>query len=263
MSFDLTIFDRAKAPNNSNAFWEWFNAQTQWDAARDYNSLDGTTPSLSAWFMEMKETFPPLNGEYSLDDEAFTDKDIENHLTDYSIGCDMIYAAFGWSVAEEAQKHARMLARKHGLGFYDPQTGEICCDGMAMCKMRTESGEGDKIVDWPQIESAILSIDNPARGTTGRTTAFVTMWFAQNDADEQFMQCAPNYPKPQGFLKKLFGASKTAPPAIESYTVEASTGDKIYAKEVASKEELAQILQSYYKDRQLPNMADWVDNGIL
>ena len=63
-----------------------------------------------------------MNGEYApnLDplDEAEAE-DLERHSVDYSIGCDMIYAAFSWSVAEEAYEQMRSLAQKHGVGFFD------------------------------------------------------------------------------------------------------------------------------------------------
>ena len=72
--------------------------------------------------MEMKEKFPPMNGEYApnldpLDeDEA---EDLEQHTVDYSIGHEMIYAAFSWSVADEAYELMRSLAQKHKVGFFD------------------------------------------------------------------------------------------------------------------------------------------------
>ena len=39
--------------------------------------------------------------------------------TDYSIGHHVIYAAFSWSVADEAYEKMKELAQKHGVGFYD------------------------------------------------------------------------------------------------------------------------------------------------
>ena len=70
--------------------------------------------------MEMKETFPPMYGEYApalelLDEDA----NLESHTVDYSIGHDVIYAAFSWSVADEAYELMRSLAQKHKVGFFD------------------------------------------------------------------------------------------------------------------------------------------------
>ena len=70
--------------------------------------------------MEMKETFPPMNGLYAPDDEQLdADESLEAHLTDYSISGDMIYASFAWSLAEEAYGLVRKLAQKHDVGFFD------------------------------------------------------------------------------------------------------------------------------------------------
>ena len=77
--------------------------------------------------MEMKENFPPMNGEYSPnfnnldDDEA---KKLKMRMADYCIGYDVIYVAFPWSVADEAYEVMRDLAKKHNVGFFDV-SGEI------------------------------------------------------------------------------------------------------------------------------------------
>ena len=94
----------------------------EWTEEHDYQTIGVSSPSLQNWFMEMTEKFPPMNGEYTpnLDplDEAEAE-DLERHSVDYSIGRDMIYAAFSWSVAEEAYEQMRSLAQKHGVGFFD------------------------------------------------------------------------------------------------------------------------------------------------
>lgn len=46
-------------------------------------------------------------------EEAGTD----NRLTDYSLGTSVIYAAFAYSVADEAYTAMRKLAIKHKVGF--------------------------------------------------------------------------------------------------------------------------------------------------
>lgn len=113
MSYDLMIFEKSKAPKVYEDFLNWTNLQTAWSAERDYNSTRGTEPKLTAWFTEMIETFPALNGEHRLtDEEIFADENVEENLTDYSIGSDMIYAAFGWPMAGKANKTALELAKK-------------------------------------------------------------------------------------------------------------------------------------------------------
>lgn len=120
MSYDLMVFERTKAPKTKEEFMEWFEEQTEWGEDHDYQTVSVSSPALQNWFMEMKETFPPMNGEFAPDDQAFDEnEDLETYLTDYSIGREVIYAAFAWSVAEEAYKLVIELAKKHDVGFFD------------------------------------------------------------------------------------------------------------------------------------------------
>ena len=261
MSYNLMIFDKSKAPQFYEDFLEWTSNQTKWDEDRDYNSIAGTSPQLVSWFMDIKKTFPPLNGEYSLsDEEAFAAAEIENHLTDYSIGSDMIYVSVGWSVAEEANQLMLKLSQKHDLGLYDPQTGEVYSDNMVLCIMRTESYD-DRIATWEHIEKEIQTLDDPSRGTTFRNGAFITIFFKQNGTDDEFMQCMPNYPKQQGFFKKLFNTADNTP--ITEYIAEVCTKEKIYTKQVTGKEQLTKIINDYYKTRKPPNISSWTDSNII
>ena len=122
MSYDLMVFEKTKAPVTRNEFIAWYEKQTEWSEDHDYQNISVSSPSLKNWFMEMIKKFPPMNGEYSpnLDplDEAEAE-DLERHSVDYSIGRDMIYAAFSWLVAEEAYEQMRSLAQKYGVGFFD------------------------------------------------------------------------------------------------------------------------------------------------
>ena len=84
MSYDLMVFEKSKAPKTKKDFMEWYFTQTQWSEAHDYNSVSVTSPCLRNWFMEMKNIFPQMNGEYAPDDESIeADSDLEAHLTDY------------------------------------------------------------------------------------------------------------------------------------------------------------------------------------
>lgn len=120
MSYDLMVFEKTKAPKTKEEFMEWFEEQAEWGEDHDYQTVGVASPALQNWFMEMKETFPPMNGEYAPDDAALAaDAGLESRMTDYSIGHDVIYAAFAWSVAEEAYKQMLELAGKHDVGFFD------------------------------------------------------------------------------------------------------------------------------------------------
>ena len=61
-----------------------------------------------------------MNGpDAPTDEQLENDEELEEYLTDYSIGKDIIYAAFAWSQADKAYEIAIKLARKHGVGFFD------------------------------------------------------------------------------------------------------------------------------------------------
>ena len=90
----------------------WYEKQTEWEEEHDYQTIGVSSPALRNWFLEMKDTFPPMNGEYAPDLDAL-DEELERHLVEYSIGFDIIYAAFSWSAADEAYALTRTLAQKH------------------------------------------------------------------------------------------------------------------------------------------------------
>jgi len=122
MSYDLMVFDAKSAPKGRKEFMEWYNNQTEWAEDHNYQDHAVTTDTLKAWYQEMIEHFPPMNGPLASDD------DIDNpNVTDHCIGKHVIYSGFAWSVAEKAYTMMRDLAIKHSVGFFDvsADNGEI------------------------------------------------------------------------------------------------------------------------------------------
>ena len=125
MSYDLMVFEKTKVPKTKEAFLEWFSKQTEWTEDHDYQSISVSSPALQGWFLEIKDTFPPMNGEYAPSMEQLDQNpQLEISMTDYSIGREMIYAAFAWSVADDARELVVKLAQKHGVGFFDVSTDD-------------------------------------------------------------------------------------------------------------------------------------------
>jgi hypothetical protein len=120
MSYDLMVFDTGAAPKERESFMEWYDKQMEWSEDHSYNDPIVTEPALQAWFQEMIQFFPPMNGPLGVDSDA-------SEVTDYSIGKSVIYSAFAWSVAEHAYNKMRDLAIKHRVGFFDVSSddGEI------------------------------------------------------------------------------------------------------------------------------------------
>ena len=120
MSYDLMVFEKTKAPAAKKDFMAWYEKQVEWGEEHDYQTIGVSSPALQNWFMEMKETFPPMNGEYAPSPELLDeDENLESHVVDYSIGQEVIYAAFSWSVADQAYELMRTLAQKHKVGFFE------------------------------------------------------------------------------------------------------------------------------------------------
>ena len=123
MSYDLMVFEKTKAPTTKRGFMAWYEKQVEWNEEHDHKTISVSSPALQNWFMEMKDTFPPMDGEYAPDPDLLDeDENLESHTVDYCIGRDVIYVAFAWSVADEAYKLMRSLAQKHNVGFFDVST---------------------------------------------------------------------------------------------------------------------------------------------
>lgn len=120
MSFDLMVFEVAKAPQTKKEFMAWYAKQVEWSEDHDYDDAELTSPALRNWYREMITTYPAMNCPAAPDDDALdADPDLEDRLTDYSVGYDVIYAAFAWSEAEKARELMWRLADKHGVGYFD------------------------------------------------------------------------------------------------------------------------------------------------
>lgn len=112
MSFDLMVFDPEAAPADRKEFLVWFEAQAEWAENHSYDDPAVSAPSLQAWFHEMRQTFPAMNGPFSTADYD------DPKISDYCIGQSVIYVCFAWSEVEAAHALMFELAKKHRVGFY-------------------------------------------------------------------------------------------------------------------------------------------------
>jgi hypothetical protein len=121
-----------------------------------YNDPIVTSDDLRNWFMEMITIFPALNGPFAVDDP-------NENVSDYCIGKDVIYVAFGWSIAEKAYGVMESVAEKHRVGFYDASAD----DGDIL--FPNNNGKNYPI-DRPQNLSSIEQIKNwAAPGQEGKS----------------------------------------------------------------------------------------------
>jgi hypothetical protein len=89
-----------------------------------------TTAVLSAWYNAICYFYPNMNGPDAASDDQL------DRAADYSIGKQVIYATFPWSLAEEVYPDVRRLAVECQVGFYDASgdegDGEIYFPGDAL-----------------------------------------------------------------------------------------------------------------------------------
>lgn len=138
MSYDLMVFDAGKAPLDRDQFMDWFDQRME---SEDDSEGDPAicSPELRAWFMDMIQRYPPLNGIYAApwDGEDATS-------SDYALYPDMIYICFAWSQAEQAFEDTFALAAKHGVGFFNVSSGTSAVwipDGQGGLKLLHEESD--------------------------------------------------------------------------------------------------------------------------
>jgi hypothetical protein len=112
------VFAPEAAPQQRDAFLDWYDEQTDWDADSAGVDLAQTAPGLQAFYAEMALTFPPLEAP-SADGSDASDASEEADGTDYSIGKSLIYMTFAWDAVDRAHEAVFRIAAKHGLGFFD------------------------------------------------------------------------------------------------------------------------------------------------
>ena len=93
MSFDLFVFEKREEIKTSLDVFAYQEEFTEYKENRDYESLEGCSRVIACWAKKMFKKFPPISGKYALPDEiAYATEDSENHLTDYSIGTNIVHS---------------------------------------------------------------------------------------------------------------------------------------------------------------------------
>jgi hypothetical protein len=115
MSYDLLVFEPDVVPASHAEFLDWYAGQTKWGEDHGYDNPDLSSVNLRAWFEEMIQIFPPMNGRVGKERHA----EEEASSSDYAIGADFILVSFAWSEEEAAYMTVARLAEKHRLGLFN------------------------------------------------------------------------------------------------------------------------------------------------
>ena len=90
MSYDILIFEPDAVTDED--FPQWWEQVSRWEEPRDYDTTEGSTPAIRAFYRDLIRAFPPFNGP------------------DYTIGADYIYIGVGWSDANALVKIVGQMA---------------------------------------------------------------------------------------------------------------------------------------------------------
>lgn len=107
ISYDILAFDPAATSDED--FPQWWAQQSEWGESHGYDDASMTTPALAAFYAELVQTFPDLNGSGAANPTNSA------RVTDYSIGTSLVYAAFACSQAEAARAAFLEAAQRHGV----------------------------------------------------------------------------------------------------------------------------------------------------
>ena len=109
MSYDILIFEPDAVTDED--FPQWWAQVSRWEEPRDYNTTEGSTPSIRAFYRDLIRAFPPFNGPDALSDAELEEREEQGlPVADYTIGADYIYIGVGWSDANALVKIVGQMA---------------------------------------------------------------------------------------------------------------------------------------------------------
>ena len=114
MSYDILIFEPDVVTDED--FPQWWEQVSRWEEPRDYDTTEGSTPAIRAFYRDLIRAFPPFNGPDALSEEELEEREAEGlPVADYTIGADYIYIGVGWSDADALVKIVGQMAWTHRL----------------------------------------------------------------------------------------------------------------------------------------------------
>ena len=108
MSYDILVFTPSAV--SDDALSAWLTEQVE---GVDGDSCDPavTTPALRAFYEDMHQIFPPVNGPDRVDEEVLGDLP----ATDYSFGPNHVYVSVSWDGAARAVATAETIDMRHAV----------------------------------------------------------------------------------------------------------------------------------------------------
>ena len=125
MSYDILIFEPDAVTDEDCP--QWWEQVSRWEEPRDYDTTEGSTPAIRAFYRDLIRAFPPFNGPDALSDAELEEREAkELPVADYTIGADYIYIGVGWSDANALVKIVGQMAWTQRLAVaYVSEDGSI------------------------------------------------------------------------------------------------------------------------------------------
>ena len=109
MSYDILIFEPDVVTDED--FPQWWEQVSRWEEPRDYDTTEGSTPAIRAFYRDLIRAVPPFNGPDALSDAELEEREEQGlPVADYTIGADYIYIGVGWSDANALVKIVGQMA---------------------------------------------------------------------------------------------------------------------------------------------------------
>ena len=109
MSYASLIFEPDVVTDED--FPQWWEQVSRWEEPRDYDTTEGSTPAIRAFYRDLIRAFPPFNGPDALSDAELEEREEQGlPVADYTIGADYIYIGVGWSDANALVKIVGQMA---------------------------------------------------------------------------------------------------------------------------------------------------------
>ena len=114
MSYDILIFEPDAVTDED--FPQWWEQVSRWEEPRDYDTTEGSTPAIRAFYRDLIRAFPPFNGPDALSDAELEEREEQGlPVADYTIGEDLVYVGVSWSAANALVTTVSELAWTHRL----------------------------------------------------------------------------------------------------------------------------------------------------
>jgi hypothetical protein len=163
MAYSLAVFEPKLEFRDRQTFVNWWEERTAWRDGLNYYDPANTTPKLRAWFNDMIEIFPPLNGPLSKPNVFDRNTGWE---AEYTIAHELISVGVPTFKASMAYETSIRLAAKHSVGLFEasesPSAAHFPRDNGTMEK----ANEGREVPRWietlreEQEKNGIIYVDS-------------------------------------------------------------------------------------------------------